>query len=140
MTLFAVPATLDLIMAIKPQPMQAHDILDPDVIAYVLPHADAEVVMVGQQPIACRLGVTPWSGRQQLNMLLSKEAGPHLLWIVRRFRQWLDQHGARRVEATTRSGWDQGARFLRMLGFEYACTMPFYAPDGSDHDLYERIR
>jgi hypothetical protein len=134
-------ATVDLICAIRVQPMQADEPLDPDVIYQAIRHADdAGVLLVDGVPIAARMLLPQWPGRQCLYVLMSADAGPYMARIVRQVREWVERFGDRRVEATVRSGWGAGRRFALLLGFSFEGRMECYDRKGRAHDLWARVR
>jgi hypothetical protein len=71
--------------------------------------------------------------------LLARPRGP-----VRIVRQYLDdialKEGFERVQATTHADFKRGHRWLTWLGFELEGVLRKFGPDGSDHNIYSRIK
>ena len=82
-----------------------------------------------------------WAGRAEAWCLLAREV-PTRAWpaIHRAVVRVLAENGYRRIEATAKTGFRQGQRWLAMLGFVPEGEMPAYGPDGADHMRWARIR
>lgn len=86
-------------------------------------------------------GIAPqWSNRAIAWALISGEAGQHFPAIHRATRDFLIRCPFVRVEATVDVGFNQGCRWLKMLGFELEGYMKAYRPDGADMLLFARVR
>jgi hypothetical protein len=97
--------------------------------------------MVDGRVIAVGWVAEIWSGRAMACSLIDQRAGVHFVAIHKAARRVLDSVPWRRVEADTPCGFEQGHRWLRMLGFECeAERMRTYLPDGTDSALYARVR
>jgi len=82
-----------------------------------------------------------WEGRYQAWSFLSRDCGPSgFVAVHRAVRSYLDQSSYRRIEATVESDFDEGHRWLRMLGMrcETPEAMVGYYPDGRSAYLYSR--
>lgn len=84
---------------------------------------------------------THWAGRAEAWCLLARDV-PVRAWpaIHRAALREIAAAGLRRIEATSRAGFEQGGRWLLMLGFHAEGAMPAYGPDGSDHIRWARVR
>lgn len=82
-----------------------------------------------------------WPGRAQIWSILSAGAGKHLTAITKITKRVLNISPWRRIEATVDCDFEQGHRWVRILGFTLeAERMTAYMPDGKDVALYARIR
>lgn len=96
----------------------------------------------GQRRIAACGMAQLWKGRAYLWCFISKQA-TGADWIsLFRFMQrfWKVEELYFRVETTVREDFEQGHRLMKMLGFEKEGAMKAYWLDGSNHDLYARIK
>lgn len=81
-----------------------------------------------------------WDNRAIAWALVGAQAGKHFVSITRAVKRMLDVSGYRRIEATVDVGFEQGVRWITMLGFEFEGRLRAYRPDGADMLLYARIR
>lgn len=88
--------------------------------------------------LVCGGVVELWPGRSQVWALVSADAGPHFVAVVRGMRRFLAQHDTRRIEAVVDTHFAAGHRLIRMLGFVREGTMRAY-DQGRDCDLYARV-
>lgn len=72
--------------------------------------------------------------------LVSQDAGVHFAAIHRAVRRFLDVSEFRRIEAHVDVDFPQGARWMKMLGFEFEARMRGFRPDGADMLLFARVR
>lgn len=86
-------------------------------------------------------GVFPiWEGRAEAWALIGEGAQRYALGIVRKAREVLDGVSAHRVELNVKTSNVEGHRLAILLGFEYESTARKYHPDGSDVDVFVRLR
>lgn len=86
-------------------------------------------------------GVEPqWENRAIAFALISGAAGPYFWAIHSAVTRFLDSTPYRRIEATVDVGFEQGHRWIKMLGFEIEGYMKAYRPDGADMLLYAKVR
>ena len=86
-------------------------------------------------------GVEPqWENRAIAFALISGAAGPYFRAIHSAVYDFLNSTPYRRIEATVDVGFEQGHRWIKMLGFEIEGYMKAYRPDGADMLLYARVR
>lgn len=105
--------------------------------------SDSNLAWVGEHEgeIVAIAGLIPqWENRALAWAYISKNAGPHFRKIHKAVCRFLDQSDFRRIEATIDVGFDEGVRWIEMLGFEYEGYMKAYRPDGADMLLYARVR
>lgn len=82
-----------------------------------------------------------WPGRSEAWCLLARDV-PVMTWpaIHRVVLKVLASADIRRIEATTRAGFAQGERWMRMLGFVSEGRLAAYGPDGADHTKWARVQ
>lgn len=86
-------------------------------------------------------GLAPqWENRAIAWALISASAGKRFQVIHRAVKRFLDVSPFRRIEANVDVGFEQGERWMKMLGFEYEGYLRAYRPDGADMLLFSRIR
>ena len=86
-------------------------------------------------------GVEPqWENRAIAFALIAESAGQFFPAIHKAVRDFLVRAPYRRIEATVDVGFEQGHRWIKMLGFEIEGYMKAYRPDGADMLLYARVR
>jgi RimJ/RimL family protein N-acetyltransferase len=81
-----------------------------------------------------------WDNRALAWAIISRDAGAHFVQIHKQTLSFLNNSPFRRIEATVDVGFDQGHRWIKMLGFELEGYLRAYRPDGEDQILYSRIR
>lgn len=86
-------------------------------------------------------GLVPmWTNRAQAWMMIADSAGANMMEIHKAVKQELINAPYVRIESTVDVGFKQGARWMKMLGFELEGYMKAYRPDGADMLLYSRVR
>lgn len=96
--------------------------------------------MVGSRVIGCA-GVTEiWPNRGMAWALLAADAGRHFLSIHRAVEGFLKASPWRRIEASVDVDFQEGQRWIRLLGFEHEGRLRAYTPDGRDNDLFSRVK
>ena len=84
-----------------------------------------------------------WDGMAEAWFIPSELIKPHRRQVVKQLRDHIDQlsveNDYRRLQATSRSDFSAGQRFLEFLGFEREGLLRKYGPDGADHYLYARV-
>jgi hypothetical protein len=96
--------------------------------------------LVGDEVLACMGLVQQWENRAIAWGLISKEAGPHFITITKAVFRTMELHRFRRIETSVRTNFEEGHRWARMLGFKREGTMTAFTPDGTDCDLYARVK
>ena len=99
----------------------------------------AYTLVVGDEVLATAGFIPQWEGRATVWALISKEVGPHMVFLTRAVKRALQLHHYRRVETHVSSDFEQGHRWARLLGFEREGRMRAFTPEGDDCDLYARI-
>jgi hypothetical protein len=68
--------------------------------------------------------------------LVSQDAGPHVVRMYRAACRFLEIPKLRRIEATVETDFEDGCRWLELLGFEREGRMTKYGPNSEDHYRY----
>ena len=91
--------------------------------------------------IIAALGILPqWTNRAIAWGLIGEKAPQHFLSLHKAVSRFLKLSEYRRIETSVASNFAEGHRWAQMLGFENEGTMKAFAPDGSDCDLYARVK
>jgi hypothetical protein len=86
-------------------------------------------------------GLLPvWENRAIAWMLIGENAGPHFAAVHKHVKRFLDRCPYRRIEAHVDVGFEQGIRWMAMLGFELEVYRRAFRPDGADMLEFVRIR
>lgn len=95
--------------------------------------------VVDGSPIVCAGTIQHWPGRHQAWAYLSRDTGPHMLWITRQVKRVVDQVKGR-VEFTVRSDFEAGQRWAELLGFRIETLwLEKFGPFGEDHVGYVKV-
>lgn len=84
--------------------------------------------------------VNQGGGRGEAWLLLSDKAKPHMVNIVKRTLEVLDNNHFRRVEMTVKEDNEVGHRIARLLKFKDEAWLEAWHPDGSNVIMYKRIK
>lgn len=84
--------------------------------------------------------INQWHNRGVAWALVSENAGKNFIAIHKAIDRFLDMNETKRVETYVDDGFEQGYRWMNMLGFEYEGRMRAYSPDGRDCLLYARVK
>lgn len=126
-------------MTLQPAQQDFADRLCDEGYALTLAEAGSAITLRHDgRTLACGGIVEIWTGRSQVWSLISADAGPHFVAVVRGMRRFLAMHDARRIEAVVDTNFAAGHRLARMLGFVREGTMRAY-DQGRDCDLYARV-
>ena len=92
-------------------------------------------------PIGCAGIVHMWQGRGLVwAYIASRATGSKFLGVHKAVQRFLDGCYIKRLEMTVDTGFEQGHRWAKMLGFEMeAPHMEAYRPDGGSVSLYSRV-
>lgn len=128
-------------LLLQPSQVMLQPTLSDPTYATSLYTAGPAYSLVGDDEVLACSGLIPqWENRAIAWALIGKEAGRHFLMIHRAVRNAIDLHRYRRIETAVAADFEQGHRWMRMLGFELEGRMRAYTPDGRDCDLYARIQ
>jgi hypothetical protein len=83
-----------------------------------------------------------WKGTGEAWMAISRRhIGGHLFKSIRNILDyWIACGPIDRVQAVTTTGWAEGERTMKFLGFEFEAVLHKFGPNGADKSLYARIR
>lgn len=93
-----------------------------------------------KEVIGCAGVIRQWDNRAIAWALLSAHCGKNFPRIHKAVSRFLDSTEFRRIEAFVDVDFEQGHRWVNMLGFEREGYMRAFNPDGRDAVLYARIR
>lgn len=137
-----VPYEAEHLMTLQLQEGQLHcaPAISPE-YARALENEFAFAAVDGDRVLAVG-GVTPlWENRALAWTFIDRDAGPHFAAIHKATKALLDLCPYRRIEADTPCDFEQGHRWLRMLGFQMeAERMRAHRVDGGDSSLYALVK
>lgn len=113
---------------------------DPEYGAQLAAGGPAYSLVEGNEVFACAGLIPQWENRAVAWALISAEAGRHFRAIHTAVLRSFEMHPFRRIETSVDCDFEQGHRWMALLGFEREGRMRSYTPHGNDHDLYARIR
>lgn len=96
--------------------------------------------IVENETIICSGVVHQWQNRAIAWALISQDAGKHFVKIHKAVKRFLDMSEVNRIEAYVDSGFEEGYRWMDMLGFKHEGLMRAFSPNSLDMHLYARIR
>jgi len=97
--------------------------------------------LVDGKPAAAGGMIEYWPGRCELWAVIGKNTKSVFLKIHRTVQAFLTVVPNKRIEAKVDFDFEQGKRWMRLLGFEMeASRMKSYFPDGKDAVLYSYLR
>jgi hypothetical protein len=114
-----------------------------DVSQDLTPLSDVGLAWTGEVDgeVICCAGLLPqWENRAIAWALVGESAGRHFASIHKAVHGFLVRSPYRRIEAHVDVGFPQGARWMKMLGFEVEAYMKAFRPDGADMLLFARVR
>lgn len=123
----------------QPSQVGLMEVVDDDYAASLKASGPCYTGMKGDKVVVCAGISIMWDNRAIGWVKMSKDAGRDLVFIHRAVQNIIDNAGMRRVEAYVDSTFEEGKRWVKMLGMSYEGTMKAFSPDGRDHDLYARI-
>lgn len=130
-------------LQLQPAQMWMQPMVNEFEYAQALERADSYAALVGDRVVAVAGIVTVWPGRAHLSALLSADLadGNQFLMLHRETLRRVEALPHRRVEATVDDRFEEGHRWLAMLGFhlETPMGMSGYMPDGRTSFLYARV-
>ena len=97
-------------------------------------------ILVDNEVAACGGIHQFWKGTGEAWMMISpKYVSASLFRVIRRcFDVWMEEYT--RVQAITNTGWSEGERTMKFLGFGFEAILRKMGPNGIDKSLYARIR
>lgn len=113
--------------------------LTPFEMANAVTHPSYTAVKNGN-PIAM-FGLLPISpGWYRAWGIVSTAARPHMLFITRGLRLFLETFRYNRIDMTADTRFERATRWPELLGFTRVATLRKAAPDGGDYILFERVK
>lgn len=104
----------------------------------VLEAQDNWTILFDDEPIFCGGVVQSWPGRYAAWALIRHDAAPHMRFITRRTRELLHWRKGR-IEVTVREDFENGHRWVKLLGFKVENPpgiLKHYGPEGEAHVSY----
>lgn len=141
-----VPFLAEHLQALHLQPAQAwmQPLVDAPEYAQTLARADSYTALAWNRVVAVAGIVTIWPGRAHLSALLAADLAcdNQFLLLHRETLRRVEALPHRRIEATVDDNFEEGHRWLGMLGFhlETPIGMDGYMPDGRTSYLYARVK
>lgn len=106
-----------------------------------LPAIQAFTAIDGDEVLACAGVLELWAGRATAWAFLSKNIGHRFSSVHRAVKRYLDVADYRRIEAEVEHGFEEGHRWMALLGFKVeTARMVSYFPDGSDAAMYVKVK
>lgn len=90
--------------------------------------------------VGCSGVIKQWDNRAIAWALLSDWSGKHFFKIHKAVKRFLDMTEFPRIEAFVDADFEQGHRWVEMLGFEREGYMRQFTPAGKDAVLYARLK
>lgn len=119
---------------------QEHIALCSDAFAKVLEEGTGLSAWVGNTCIGAA-GIVPlYTHRYMAWAMIGKNAGPHMLAIVRKMRTVLDTHPAPRIEMTVAADFAAGVRLANALGMVLETPRPMRKFGALGEDAYQFAR
>jgi len=102
----------------------------------------AYTVRYEEEAIMCAGIMMTGKDRAEAWALVSLHSGPAMLGITRKVKEHLDGLNIKRIEAVVKDGFEEGHRWMKMLGFkcETPDGMEAHHEDGGKNFLYARIK
>lgn len=124
------------------QPSQAHfyNFFDPAYGQALVESGPCFTGIHNGEIIACSGVIKQWDNRAIAWALISENAGRQFVRIHKAVKRFLDTTDFNRVEAFVDAGFEEGHRWIQMLGFQREGYMREFSPNGSDAVLYARIK
>ncbi len=140
--MIVVPYKAEHLLALKMQPGQSYCMpFVTDEYAKALESAWAFTALENDEVVAVGGIAELWANRGLAWTFIDRRAGRHFVALHKVVKNLLDTVPFRRVEAETACNFEQGHRWLRMLGFKLeAECMEAFRVDGGDSALYARVK
>lgn len=109
-------------------------------LAELAERGPAFTLFAGDRPLCCG-GLRVYDAeRGVLWSYVSRHAGTNFRRIHRYTERFIDTLEQRHLQATCRTGFAAGARWLLLLGFRWSRSLGPYGPANVPHELFERVR
>lgn len=116
--------------------------LDSEEYANLLMSGDACTATVDGRVIACAGLISVGTSRLVAWALMTDETAKYMLPITREVNKAIDGRKEKRIETPVKHDFEQGHRWMRLLGFENETPngMRCWGDDGETYDLYARCK
>jgi hypothetical protein len=104
------------------------------------PHRAWTALAEDGRTLACAGFVDLGGGRARVWALIGGDLGRAMTGLTRAVKQALDGAGYRRVDAEIAANFPPARRWAGMLGFQFEGVMHAYCDDGSDAELWARVK
>lgn len=94
----------------------------------------------GGRILGCAGVMKIWEGRGLAWSVLATDIGVHFVGFHRAVKYFIEHCELRRIEADVQADFPSAHRWMTLLGFEREASRRAYSPDGTDYDLYARVR
>lgn len=102
---------------------------------------DTYTLRIKGRIVACFGLVMYWEGRAEAWAIIDKDCKNEFVPLFKTIKKMIDESPVPRIEATINKTFDQGHRWIKLLGFELeAPTMKKYGVTGHDYSLYARVK
>lgn len=139
------PMELADLLRLDVQPMQAaeHAVVVNRIESDGMPILNAQTIKKNGKPIIC-CGLIPFIPSHMIAWtFIAGSIGFDMvratLIIRSRLLVTMALDDIHRISCTVQTGWEDGARWARLLGFTLECTMRCYGPYGRDYDLWAMV-
>lgn len=134
------PMTVDhvLMMDIQDKQTEVVGLINPDYVGGLIKMGPAIAGVDGNKMVACCGCAELWQGRHLFWSVLSKEAGKHMVSIVRAANRFLELQSGR-VEAVVRTDFTEAHRLVKMCGLRWHHHEERFLPGDVDADIYVRF-
>jgi RimJ/RimL family protein N-acetyltransferase len=133
------PKHLELLI-LQPSQVAFSDYFDPKYGPSLVEGGPCFTAMDGDEVLACSGVIKQWDNRAIAWALISEYAGKHFIRIHKAVNRFLESTEFRRIEAFVDADFEQGHRWIQMLGFEREGYMREFTPAGNDAVLYARLK
>lgn len=133
------PEHLETIM-LQPQQEQFYAHVSPEYGQALAISGPAFTGILDGRILGCAGVVKQWENRAIAWALLSGDLGNEFVRIHRAVKRFLDMTDFHRVEAHVDANFEQGHRWIQMLGFKPEGYMKEFNPNGGDAVLYARLK
>lgn len=130
---------IDLLRAQGVQHAQLREISNVPATYASVPPGPAVTAFDGDRVVLCGGIAIKAVQRGDCWALLSEHAGAHMAWLHYAVKRFITMQRWQRLEATVEENFDQGCRWVELLGFEFEGRMRSYGLNGETHMRYARV-
>lgn len=107
---------------------------------YLEAQGESFTALEGDKILACAGLLKMWKGRAVAWAIMDKDLKKHFLSIHYAVKRFLSATDYRRIETHVYCDFEQGKRWIELLGFTCEGVLHKYTPDGFDCFGYSRIK